>query len=473
MKKIITVVVTGIGIAAAYPAAAWFSGKQVEEAQDQLYQTLADYQNVARIVKRDYQRGVFNSTETITLEMFADQGSPGLPLTFRSEIHHGPFPQFSTFGAGTLNTELVIDEKMEKFVTKLFGDKKPLLIHSKYYYGGGGEFTVESPDFSADTEGSLLNWGGFHFSGSFDKRSGHYVLQGGAPSFDAHDRSGAKAKLSGFKFAIDTKRIFDDVPELSAGSWKWSLAELDMVLGNEQKLVKQLDFALTNQVNGEFMDTALNWGAEVIRIDGVDYGPANVDASINHLHAYSFAKMYEAAKAMQEGTGDHAAKLASFKELLGELFKHDPEVRLNHLTFNSSQGAGQMNAKVRFIGVTPDELKDKEKLFASDKFEFDVEMSLPEALAVSFYSKILPGAGLIGEEELFAQSERDRSAFAEVIARDYLEKLISQGFAVRDGNMIKTEISSSKSQLIMNGKSFSPSTQSPATETAEEAPEAR
>ena len=170
MNKTAKIALMTVPLALAYPAAAWVMGQQIETAIGEHYQLLAENPS-AKIVSRDYQRGVFSATETVTIELFSNvtaavarqqqeamAANPGvklppvkpLQIAVRSVIRHGPLPGFSKLAAAVVDSELVLDGELQQQVAAVFGTQKPLEVHSEYRFDGGGISTVRSPGFSTN-----------------------------------------------------------------------------------------------------------------------------------------------------------------------------------------------------------------------------------------------------------------------------------------------------------------------------------
>lgn len=458
MKKITAVIAAVLVVALAYLASAWFLGTRIEDERNEYYADLAKYPYV-KVVERDYQKGLFSSTETVTIGLypsaaFTSDAREAGRITFRSEIKHGPLPGFSSAAAGTATTELVLSDSVKAQLAKIFGDKQPLQIHSKYYYGGGGEFTAESPAFSFNdaASGSVLNWGGITLSGTFNKETGHYTLQGNAPSLDGHDDTGNKVQMSALEMSMDIKRLFADEPGFYIGSQKLSLGQLSVAMFGEEALLKNFSIHVDNPVNGDFMGVTLKTGAEVIQVSGMDYGPANFDISLNHLHARTLAKLN---RVMQEEMkkGSETDVDSVIQATLREFLKHDPEVRLDRFAFSSPQGATQVSAQGRFVGITEEDLKEGAPA-PVEKLEASADISVPEPLFLPFISKLFPGIDMMQEDEFGMEDEEEMPGQAE---QRHLEALIAQGFVLREGTLLKTKAIFSKGELTLNGKPFGPS----------------
>lgn len=479
-KTVIVVSAVAVAVALAYPATAWVLGKQVEAVLDDQYKLLAD--SPYKVVKRDYRRGVFGSTEVVTIELFGDimkslekaqkdagaQSPQGeavpagavkpIQLTFRSEIKHGPLPGLSNFGAAVVDSELVLDGDVKKELAKVMGDRKPLLMHTVLGFTGGGVSTVSSPAFSTTLpgkdEGVSLAWDGVNMTIDFARNLKSYTIRADAPKLEVKNSQGAQFVMSGLHLQGNQKRVFDDEPMLYSGDMKLSLAQISAVGGkpeNELVLLKQVAYDIDMPVNGEFIDIAAKLGAEVVQVGKQAYGPAHYDVSFNHLHARTMAKLYRAwlklysdpAFFSVSAHGGSPGKLfATLGEPALELLKHNPEIRVDRISFNSKHGETSMAARAKLKDAKPEEFSNPLMLLA--RLEAGAEISLPE--------------GLISEMAGPRPDAKEDAAARAAMVQQQIAGFAEQGYVLREGGSIKSKIEFANGQLTVNGKPFNPMT---------------
>jgi hypothetical protein len=76
MTKILWVLFAAVlQLVLAYPASAWYLGREVELAIDEPYKQVESGPYI-KSVKREYRRGVFSSKETVSFELFGDMLRP-------------------------------------------------------------------------------------------------------------------------------------------------------------------------------------------------------------------------------------------------------------------------------------------------------------------------------------------------------------------------------------------------------------
>lgn len=473
---------------AAYPVAAWVVGGQVESAIDQQYQLLAENPSL-KVVERDYRRGLFGATETVTFELFgdmtralarqrpaaaADAAPPGnaeqggqagpqdapppqsLRVSVRSVIRHGPLAGFSKLAAAVVDSELVLDGDQQQRLLAVFGNEKPLRVHTEYRFDGGGASTLSSPAFSTHwpaAQGAgqnTLAWDGVQIAVDFEKGMKRYTLKADAPRLDLRDSEGGGLRMTDMRLTGEQQRVFDDDALLYAGTQQLTVAELGIRSGKEGDvpiLLRQLRYAAEMPVNGEFLDVVARLGTESLLVGGKDFGPAHYDVSLRHLHARTAATLYRtlvktyADPALSEAAATDPAKLlAPLARPAAALLQHDPVLSIDRLSFRSPHGEALLKARVGLKGMQADDLANPLMLLA--KLDASAEVALPEAL-IGELGKAGPAAD---------ETAGDRGE----MLRQRLAGFVDQGLVVRDGPMLRTRLAFAGGRMHVNGKPFNP-----------------
>jgi uncharacterized protein YdgA (DUF945 family) len=469
----------------AYPVTAWWTGKQVETRLAEQYKMLEEMPFV-KVVKRDFQGGFASSQETVTFELFGDTfrslakaqkealaSNPDTAhdpaaaelmkpaqITVRTNIKHGPFAGGGLVAA-VADSELVFDDKMKAELAKVFGDKKPLAVHTVFNFGGGGSSSVTSPAFATTVpaEGGASNrvsWEGIKLDVDFASGMKSFTLRGAAPKLEVHDSKGVHMVMSGLQLEGKQQRIFDDEPLLYSGAQNFKIAQINFsapaaadnadAAGDKSVLVKNVTYDISTPVNGEFIDIAAKMGAASVLVDKHDYGPVHYDLSFKRLHARTTAKLYRAMMKMYSDpaamarNSDPGKTLALLAEPAMELLKHNPEFAIDRISFKSPQGEALVSAHVRLKDAKPEDLSNPLMMIA--KLEAGADLALPEAL--------LAEAGAAK-----AQSEEEKQVQRQMFAAQ-IEAFAGQGYVTRAGGLLKSKIEFKNGQLTVNGKPFDP-----------------
>lgn len=486
MKKSGLIAAIAVPVVLAYPVASWVLGKQVETTLAEQYKQLESIPYV-KVIDRKYERGVFASSEVVTFEVMGDMfrsiekaqkdaaaadpeaaktaPAPLEPLRFtlRSEIKHGPAPGMAAFAAAIADSELVLDGKMQQEIAKLIGDKKPLTAHTVYRFDGGGTSDVASPAFAATFPGeqpdtvNRLSWEGFRATVDFTRNLQSYTMTGDAPKLEVLDGKGVSAVMSGLRFEGEQKRIFDDEPLLYSGTQRFTVAQVSITDKNAREapvLFKQVAYDIALPVNGEFIDMVAKMGAEGVQIGEQNYGPAHCDLSLKHLHARTTAKLYRAMlqtyadPAALAAAGDPARALAPLSEPGLELLKHNPEFRLDRLSFRTAQGEAAVSASAKLKDARPEDLANPMMLMA--KLEASIDLALPEVLL----DNMSGGAMYAASEE--AKPDPEMAAMQEQMIEQQLAGFAEQGYITRANGLVRSKIEFRDGQLTVNGKPFDP-----------------
>lgn len=482
MKKPALIAAIALPIVLAYPAAAWVLGKQVETALGEQYKQIESVPYI-KVIDRQYDRGVFASSEVVTFEVLGDMfrslekahkeaaaddpeaakatPAPLQPLRFtvRTQIKHGPAPGMSAIAAATADSELVLDGPVQQELAKLIGDKKPLTAHTVYRFDGGGNSVVASPAIAASFPGeapntvSRFSWEGFTANVDFTRNLQSYTMTGESPKLEVLDAKGVAMVMSGLKFSGEQKRIFDDEPLLYSGSQRFTLAQMSITDKNGKAgpvLFKQVAYEVALPVNGEFIDMVAKMGAESVQIGEQNYGPAHYDFSLKHLHARTTAKLYRAMMKMYSdpvALADPAKAFAPLAEPGLELLRHNPEFRIDRLSFKTAQGEAAGSASAKLKDVKPEDLANPMMLLA--KLEASADIALPESLLASTSG----GAMHAGEDE---EPDPETTAMHKQMLEQQLAGFAEQGYITRDGGLVRSKIEFRDGQLTVNGKPFNP-----------------
>ncbi|MBK6973807.1 MAG: YdgA family protein [Sterolibacteriaceae bacterium] len=486
MKKSALIAVIAVPIVLAYPAAAWVLGKQVDTALAEQYKHIESIPYI-KVIDRQYERGVFASSEVVTFEVLGDmfrsiekmqkeaaaadpeQAEPApahpplqpLRFTVRSQIKHGPAPGMSAFAAAIADSELVLDGPAQQELAKLIGDKKPLTAHTVYRFDGGGNAVVASPAFAATFPGEEPNtvnrfsWEGFSANVDFTKNLQSYTMTGEAPKLEMLDGKGVAMVMTGLKFSGEQTRIFDDEPLLYSGSQRFTLAQMSIAdksgKAGPPVLLKQVAYDIALPVNGEFIDMVAKMGAESVQIGEQNYGPAHYDFSLKHLHARTTAKLYRAMMKMYSdpvALADPTKAFAPLAEPGLELLKHNPEFRIDRLSFKTPQGEAAGSASAKLKDAKPEDLANPMMLLA--KLEASADIALPESLLAN-----MSGGGMHAAGEGEAPDPETVAAHKEMLEQQ-LAGFAEQGYITRAGGLVKSKIEFRDGQLTVNGKPFNP-----------------
>jgi len=460
-----------VSVVVAYVASAWLLGGQVESALNERYASAERLPNV-KIVKREYHRGLLVSHDTVTVELFGDalreleearkasggkspaaanQPSEPLRLTVVSEIFHGPFAGFSEGAAAVVDSDVRFDERLAGEIAKLFGDRKPLTVHTAYRFDGSASSAVSSPGFVTTLAGSeagapnKLSWDGIRIDFGFESAAKRYTARGDAPKLEIGDDKGSRVTLSGLHFEGEQQRVFDDEPLLFSGTQKLTIERIE---GNFEAtpdspgklgtslLLEKVAYDIGLVPDGEFLDLVWKTGAEVAQVDGRDYAPARLEMSLKHLHARTVAKLNRsildsysnATPAAQRPTAPalDARVVATAMELL----VYDPQLGLDRISFMSPDGEARCSLSVKLKNAKVEDFASPALLVP--RLDASAELAIPVA-------PLLAASG-------------ERADQVQAI----LSALVQQGYVSHEGGLLRSRIVARGGQITFNGKALDP-----------------
>jgi uncharacterized protein YdgA (DUF945 family) len=513
-KQLTIGIAVAAALAAGYTASAWYFGRQIEAAHSEIDTKIAAIPYL-KLVRHDYERSLFGATEVITLELpaalfnppvkvaaveepspnqeteaapveqepaqdgaveaapaadevvVAPESVPAAPaaparppivITATTSIQHGPFPGFNALGAGKAETVIGFDEETQKKIDAAFNGKPAMSISTLYDFSGGGRARASSPAFrfeSAGTNGGagrdVFSSDGFEMLLTFTRGMERYEVQGSAPRFEILDNTGAKFSLAGLQITGDSHRMLADEPMFYIGKQQLSLAELQVVPAQGTATpgfaLKDVKYDIDMPANGEFLDMIAKIGAGELRVGEKNYGPARYDFSMRHVNAKKLAvinreimALYADPVAMQ----DPAQLMRAFEPFKGKMFDllvDQPQFAIDRISFTTPEGEASLSALLALNGAQAQDFANPLSLLG--KVDFSADIAFPAGLAATLQS------GAAGGDEEAMQAQK-------LAAEQTLDAFVQQGYAIKDGAMVKTRIVFRNKELLVNDKPFNP-----------------
>ncbi|MES2932102.1 MAG: YdgA family protein [Pseudomonadota bacterium] len=439
----------------AYPAAAWFSGTQIEARVQEWHKKSEQFPNI-KVVKHDYKRGVFSSTEDAIVQIslagimpntVADtEGAISKPVTlhFINHIKHGPLPGLRSFGSALVESELVFDPAIKAEIEKIFGQQNPLEIVTKLNYGGGGTTTIVSPAFNAKVgeKQDQVAWKGLKLSLDFSAHYTELKFKMSAPGLVANAHDGDVMTVGAIDASADLRQAYPD-SFLYLGKTTSSVehinvnnsAKADKVF-SLQKLV--LDSDTTSR--DDLMDKSIKFGAQKLVLGKDEYSELHYDYSLRRLHGPTLVKFIEAAykPAKSEISADPMADvLKPLKEFGPLLLQYKPELTIDRISVVTPEGEAKISAKVNLTDTA--KIDENNLMLLLTMITASADISIPEAMLGKF------GAS---PEEPEMQAMMQEGMKKQVVAFE------QAGYINRIGKLLTSKIEWKDGQLSVNGKPF-------------------
>ncbi|MFZ6732892.1 YdgA family protein [Undibacterium sp. Ji42W] len=489
--KLIAVVVV---LAIAYPAAAWYTGKNVETKLTETSLNQAKSSPYVKVIKQEYQRGVFSSTQDTTLELTfpgmkkpdfplpgasADAGTdantagrPGtdnpvaadapvapaadpavaektskpLQIHFINHIQHGPLPGFRGYGAALIKTELVLDAESKAQLAKLFGTVNPIDITSRLNYGGSGRVSISSPAFNTvmEKDKEKVNWQGLSLEVGFEKDYKAFNVVMSVPGLTVDGLEGQSFKLGAVSLKGEVTQAYPGT-RLYLGKTETTVANISYTDKADTKKSFILDqFKLGTEANmkDELMDFAARIGATKLSFDNQEFTDFHYDYGVRRIHGPSLAKISVAYTDAMSAPGDPektAALKAVWDEVAAIVLQKEPELVLERLSVMTVDGEAKLSGSAKLVGATAADAANPMLLLP--KLQSNLDVTLTETLVAK-----LGGAN---------QKDPEAQKAAQDALAQQIQAFEGQGFITRSGKLLSSKIEWKQGALTINGKPFS------------------
>ncbi|MBC3921097.1 YdgA family protein [Undibacterium sp. CY18W] len=459
-------------LAVAYPAASWYTGKRVASnlmaAKDQPAQT-----PFIKIVKQDYQRGIFSSVEDTTVELnlasipkpgpvvppgagessgpdpatpaaqAASGGQlPSVQLRFISRIQHGPFPGFRSFGAASIKTELVLDPASKAQLEKIFGNANPLQINSTLTYGGAGHVSLSSPAFSTITERDRdkLTWQGVNLEVDFDKDYKSFRVALYVPGLTVDSLEGQSFKMGAITVKGDASKAYPTGP-LYVGKSEATLASISVSDKTDAKKgfsMQQLSLSTDASIKDDFLSVFARLGVSKFMFDQQEFSNFHYDYGLKHLHAPSIAQISTAYSGATADPEKMAALKAVWEQVGPTIINGQPELVLERISIVTSDGEAKLTGGMKLVDANVTDISNIMALYP--KVQGTLDITLTDVLV----SK-LSGA---------TQKDPDMQKAALDAMNQQIASFVEQGYINRNGKLLNSRLEWAQGKLTVNGKAF-------------------
>ncbi len=442
-------------LALAYPAAAWFLGLSIEREWNAREQHVLQQIPYITVVKRDYRRGIYSSTEEVTyglgdsilktVRAAGQDWANHAQFSVRNTVHHGPLPQMRAFAPATVDTEIMLPPELRAKLADILGKQGGLTIHTRMKWFGGGTTLVESTSFQVQLpQGGEFAWRGLDAKVDLGRNYGTQSVTAATPGFSVKNSTG-NVNFGTFKINSDMQLAFE---ALNVGTGHMTLSDLDIEAQTQAKpfklTVQGLVIDTTSQVSGEFInnDFTLSTGAvaaQKFAATGIRY-----DIHLDHVHGPSASTLVQAIRAAQaEAATSFPAKdagpqiLEAFKKSGVDVLAHDPILDVRNTGFTTPDGELVLSLKAALPGITRADLDVNPQLLTGAVLKF-LQASVDVRIDTALLDKLL-----------------DSSGQGDTIAGQ-LQGLQRQGYIKLDGKALTTHLNFQGGRLTVNDLPFPP-----------------
>jgi len=423
MKRLVTVVLV---MAVLLVGAPWVIGNVAEDRVNRGLDELTRAAPYLGIVERKYTQGWFRSEQEVTFELLGEALRPagGAPrFTVRNEILHGPVLGFSGLGLARINSTLVLDAKTRAEIVKNFGTEDPVTVSTRIGFFGGGKTTLASEGRELKLgDGGTVSWEDLDIDIGWSRNFDSIDVKGDWPRFEARNPT-----LKTFL------RLEDLVIDMSSERVKGHLYQTDgdfkiddLTFADAETpatTLKDFRIEMDSRDDGDFMSIATRFGSGrfyggMLKEKGLEIEAMHYDFTVRRLHtetmvhiANAIAESYERPEAVSM-VPDHAL----------DLLKHDPELLVDRIGFETKEGAAYLKGVLRLKGAT----------------EKDLKMG-----ALSLLTRLDADLSFEGAQKVFEKLPN---------GRDVMTSAVDAGYAELEGNQVVSHIEFHAGELKINGK---------------------
>jgi uncharacterized protein YdgA (DUF945 family) len=358
MKRAIVVVLV---MAVLLIGAPWVIGNIAEDRVNRGLDALVQAAPYLGIVERRYAHGWFRSEQDVTFELLGGVTRPfGAPqrFTVRNEILHGPVLGLSGLGLARVNSTLLLDPKTRQALAAHLGSEDPLQVSTRVAFFGGGttSFTSDARELHLP-DGRTIAWDDLDIDVSYSGNFDSIGVQGDWPRFEAHNpRLKSDLRLDNLVFDASSERVKGHLYQTDAE------LSIDGVTIQGQGLpattLQDLQFVIDSADDGDFMSIATRLGSGAISgawlpAKGVEFTAMHYDFTLRRLHTDTLASI---SNAIAESYQRPAVASLLPDEFLA-LLKHDPELLIERMGFETRDGAAYLKGVIRLKGVGEKDLK--------------------------------------------------------------------------------------------------------------------
>ena len=453
-RRIRILLIVVVVLALAYPAAAWLLGMSVEHQWHEREQLATEQVPYIEVVKSDYRRGVYSSTEEVTYALGgpmlrslratgkSDLGEHG-QFTVRNTVHHGPLPQLRAFAPATVDTEIVLPPEASKNLARRSAPEGTLTIHTRMKWFGGSTTLVKSNAFhSKGQDGSDIEWRGLDARIELGREFGTETIDLNAPGLNLRGPE-SSVSFANLALKVDAQTAFDI---LTVGTAHVTLGRIDVEqpAKNLKATMQSLTFESKSSVNADYMNSDGSIGIDNLQVGKFSATRLFYEQHLGHLHAPSAAAMSKALRVTQQSDptnstpADYTKQFADAFRTYGiDIMVHDPVLNLPRIGFTTPDGELLVSLNATTPGITRADLDVPPQLLGAALVKH-LQASLDVRIDTALLDKLLDSTGK-----------------GDTIAAQ-MQGLQRQGYLKLDGKALTTHLTFQSGHLKVNDLPFPP-----------------
>lgn len=467
MKRVLAAVIALLALAGA--GFTWVS----RQAGIEVAQAIADQQAFVarqpwlRLVAQTYDRGLFASSATTTVELRGPYGDLLADALFRAtgsrtpvrllylhDIRHGPFPNWRRGDLGparaVIETRFRLEGDLGSQLPEVFGADAPALAITELIDADNAVAHLKVPAIARELPGGTrLSWQGVHgdirFARSYDRMQPDLRM----PGLEITGRDG-KASLGNIAVTGDLRLGNHG---LWLGTAEARVAEIGATGPGLTLKASDGGYRTTVGSAGDFLDVTSDMTTRTVEMQGEKAGPFRLAMSARHLHGPTVKALRDAADDLQrrnlKAQEEALEQMALARRFFADLMRHQPEFRIDELSFRMPAGDLRLTLALRVVRY--DEETVANPVNSLGGMEADLDLDVAEPLALALGEKVLARRGPVPLPGAAAGETPDAAALARSYASDQINALVLQGHLVRDGERLKASARWRDGGLKVNG----------------------
>lgn len=485
---------------------AYFFGVIAEKQLNLQFKHMTD-SSMITVVKHDYHRGWFSSSENVTLAVnsqflkniadllpaSAKESAPSVNkadyvINYSTNITNGLF-------AGWLHgkiyptiayadTTVALPEKLDKMLNKFFDGKPAIKINNVIFLNKAGKYIITSPlfDYDETLSGVKVNWGGLDLEIAYNDKFNQFENNLEVPSFAMIAPTKGEFGFNGLNYnsvsSYSVNQIKVGTTDFNLRNLKVQLVESNITqfkLGEAVHLltgVNSVDFlngidainptnftisnvhynSLSNDQNNLFNATA-KAGFESLTSNSNSYGPMNFDLDIGHIDAPAFSKLADllnsAAAEDQSTTANRDKTITQLKATMLPILINSPLITLNEFKLKTPSGMISIAGNATTHNFESRDMADQSKFM--QKLSLKMDFSLPKPILAYFFVLQMKYFLTSGNAQMDKQSSDALVKVVNILLDNQLSVWLKKGYLKESGNELSSKIAMESGVVTLNG----------------------
>lgn len=422
---------------AGFAGATWYTGTTLDNKVTQAGDVLKDYK-IIKVVKRDFKKGFWSSTEEVTYQLGCEDGGEASPLrgatgkiTLINTIQHNPFGL-------EINTKLVYSDKVKAELAKVFKDKEPLEINTKVSLSGDLQTRISSPEFTINDEKGNVTWKGVNSLIKYDKTASYIDFDVSLPGVVGKENASATQFNIG---SVSYKGSYKNAVEgIYAGAESLKMDGFGVTGKKEEKEMQVSMGQLLMSSESKFSNGLLNFSGkgtvDKITFNSKEIGKFEMNLDVNQLDPKALKGINDLTwkKGILQCNFDNKGQEKAIQALLMDILKKNPSLKQN-IKLHTPEGESVVAIDLASKDLKAEDLANPGLLI--NKINAMLALQLPNAFA---------------ERMIRESAEEDAIEPTLAMFQSSVQLGVEEGKVENDGKLLKTKIQLKDGKIVLNGK---------------------